>query len=428
MKKRKVKVTDFISQLSRIKANIERQDLLSFNEMKMRFKSLEELIRKESSNLNSTQIDEEIVDLRLAYLMMGAAFKSLYGITLQKEPDKLVDKYALSEEARKMEERALRTYAKIQSDRDLDLRRQSGYRDLGIRERAPITSVEERYANSIKEMKNDLGRRIEKEDFNEKKSVEAMTTIEILKNAINELRDPEYKLKLDEVLLFNFNPNQAALYKPRNFADITYMPERKYIATSDGRIQEPSFMAHNSDGDEIIIIQTADLGFGRQRKPNGDINYRDPYNLKEYRIIKKYKNSRLSEIRRKKANRKDTKTTWDENENGEVFTVYGNINTTLLTSPNVDRDYVRYNNDVLLSTTNLEEAVKNNGGYIGEIAVYSESREYVVIHNMDSLCLAKEFEKIKVERKARGEPISGIGFAQNLDTPSRRKSVEWGEK
>ena len=76
--------------------------------MKIRFKALEELLQKESTSMNSTQRNEQIVDLRLAYLMMGASFKSLYGITPQIEPDKLVDKYALLEEARKMEERGLR--------------------------------------------------------------------------------------------------------------------------------------------------------------------------------------------------------------------------------------------------------------------------------------------------------------------------------
>ena len=81
--------------------------------------------------------------------------------------------------------------------------------------------------------------------------------------------------------------------------------------------------------------------------------------------------------------------------------MYGNINTQLLTNAQVDLEYIRYNNDVLLSTLNMDEAIEHNGGYIGEVYVDRQSREYVVYHDQDKLCLAKEFEKY---RKEKGNP------------------------
>ena len=78
--------------------------------------------------------------------------------------------------------------------------------------------------------------------------------------------------------------------------------------------------------------------------------------------------------------------------------MYGNINTQLLTNKQVDIEYIRYNNDVLLSTLNMDEAIEHNGGYIGEVYVDRQSREYVVYDDQDKLCLAKEFEKYQKEK------------------------------
>ena len=72
--------------------------------------------------------------------------------------------------------------------------------------------------------------------------------------------------------------------------------------------------------------------------------------------------------------------------------MYGNINTQLLTNKQVDIEYIRYNNDVLLSTLNMDEAIEHNGGYIGEI-VQNDNGKYDVYHYQDKLCACKEYEK-----------------------------------
>ena len=68
------------------------------------------------------------------------------------------------------------------------------------------------------------------------------------------------------------------------------------------------------------------------------------------------------------------------------------MNTNLLMSKDVDPEYIRYNTDVLLSTVNLDEALEHNGGYIGEVYIDPRSREYVVHHDGDRVCLATEFQ------------------------------------
>ena len=82
----------------------------------------------------------------------------------------------------------------------------------------------------------------------------------------------------------------------------------------------------------MIIKQTGDLGFGRFRRKDGDVTYREPYSLKEYRIIKQYSNPEISKARKDKTKREESKTSWNDEFDGEEFRVYGNMNNELLTS------------------------------------------------------------------------------------------------
>lgn len=431
VKRKKTSITGFISQLSRIKVSVERQNLMSLDEMTKRLHELEDVFSHDDGKKFETKNVETMIDLRLSYIMMCVAFEELYGITPEQNSDLLVEKSALIQEAYRIEEQGLREYADIQANIAADARHLNEYRVLGIREMASIRQIESKYNRSIVQIKDDLEGDIRNRDFKEDRVIKVKSDFEVLKKAKNSLSNPEYKLKLDEILLLNFNPNQAKKYIPNNFADVTYIPEKKYIERSNGGAQEPSFIGTNSEGDQIIVIQTADLGYGRFRLQDGEVTYRDPYALKEYRIIKKYKNPELVEYRKKRAENGDCEAQWDKVEDGEAFTVYGKINVDLLTNTNVDKEYIRYNNDVLLSTTNLEEACKNNGGYVGEIIIDPKTKEYIVDYDTDALCLAKEFENVKIERRAIGEPICGIGFLENIGEAKKSKIAknnDWSER
>ena len=68
----------------------------------------------------------------------------------------------------------------------------------------------------------------------------------------------------------------------------------------------------------------------------------------------------------------------------------------------MDLNLLRYTQEVLLSNTNLEEAIEHNGGYIGVVGIDRERNEYVVNHDRDGVICAKEFQRI-----AKNIPLDG---------------------
>ena len=383
---------DYITQLTRNLAKVERQHLISLNEIKSRMNMMEESINNNFKADSRLVKLEEILQIKMAYMMLYSAYKERYAETPIDE-NKLFPKQEIIEMAHQIEKQAEQQYMQLKDERENNPRQYNEYNDLKTKKRAPIADVNLQYKKLLEAWNNEVNEKIENDEITKEDIIKNRTLFELLKEAHRNLEDENYKLQLDEILLFNFNPNQEQRYIPNNFAEITYMPEKKYIQKRDGSYQTPSYVAHNSDGDEIFIIQTADLGYGRFRKEDGDVTFRSPYELKEYRVIKTYKDKNTAKKRRDL-----NKNKWNQERNGEEFVVYGNINTQLLTDEQVDVEYIRYNNDVLLSTLNMDEAIEHNGGYIGEVYVDKQSREYIVYHDQDKLCLAKEFQKYKSEK------------------------------
>lgn len=390
---KKIRLTkDYVTQLTRNLAKVERQHLISLNEIKNRMNIMEESINNNFKKDSKLLKLEETLQIKMAYMTLYAAYKEKY----TEEPideEKLFPKQEIIEIAHKIEEQAEQNYMQLKTERENNPRQYNEYNDLKIQKRAPIDDVNRQYKKILETWNNEINNKITKNEITKEDIIKNKTLLELLKEAHRNLEDENYKLQLDEILLFNFDPNQEQRYVQNNFAEITYMPEKKYIPKKDGSYQTPSYIAHNSEGDEIFIIQTGDLGYGRFRKKDGDVTFRSPYELKEYRVIKTYKDKNVAQKRREL-----NKNKWNQERNGEEFRVYGNINTQLLTDKEVDLEYIRYNNDVLLSTLNMDEAIEHNGGYIGEVYVDKNSREYVVYHDQDKLCLAKEFEKYKEEK------------------------------
>lgn len=417
------RVDDFVSQLVRIKVKTTRQHLISLREVDQRKQDLEELYLNSKWNRIRSMID-----LKLAYMMMRVAFEKAYNIDEENDYDELVEKDELVKLVREMEKASSTELSAVEEEIRNNPRLMNEYKVLGVPTRSSMNIIDEQYYEKIKAFEKALDQRIENGYLDKNEIIEAKAMIDMFSNAYSNISNPEYKLRLDEILLFNFNPDRAYKYSQGSFSEITYMPERKYVRKSNGDMQEPSYLAKNSQGDEIIIIQTGDLGFGRFKKEGGDVTFRDPYKLKEYKIIKRYKDPYLSEMRKKQTQKANSLTEWDDAENGEVFNVYGNINIKLLTNPQVDKEYIRYNTDVLLSTTNLEEALRNNGGYFGEVYLDRDNREYIVYFDDDSLSLAKDFKTIKDKRISRGEPIKGVAFVEKVDLARTRRSVEGEEK
>ena len=383
---------DYITQLTRNLAKVERQHLISLNEIKSRMNMMEKSLKNNFKADSETLKLEEILQIKMAYMMLYIAYKEKY-LETNADEDRLFEKQEIIELAHNIEQQSKKEYVKQKEERELNPRKYNEYKDLKVPVRSTIQEVNDQYEKKLSWWNSELTNQIENNKITKEYVIKNKTLFDILKDAHRNLEDENYKLQLDEILLFNFDPNQEQRYIPKNFAEITYIPEKKYVQRKNGSYQTPSYLAHNSDGDEIFIIQTGDLGYGRFRKKDGDVTVRSPYELKEYKVIKTYKNE---EVAKKKSELNKDK--GNEERNGEEFVVYGNINTQLLTNKQVDIEYIRYNNDVLLSTLNMDEAIEHNGGYIGEVYVDRQSREYVVYDDQDKLCLAKEFEKYQKEK------------------------------
>lgn len=90
----------------------------------------------------------------------------------------------------------------------------------------------------------------------------------------------------------------------------------------------------------------------------------------------------------------DSISRWDNQTDSEIFVVSGKINERLLRQEERDEEFIRYTQDVLLSTTNLEVAILNNGGYFGEVGLDSNRNDYIVKYNQEALCASIELQKV----------------------------------
>lgn len=416
MRRRKF-LEDFITYLTRYPTSVDQQHLISLNiienEMK---KKLEDFVERPSKESEIGKLEMAAI-VKMSYIMLYEAYK-------KKNPGREIDenekfeKQEVIDIAHEMEDKAEEDYNKRKKKNPREL---NEYSYLRVRKRAPIEDVNNAYIKRLRELNEILDRKIQNRSFSESDIIRYKTLFLTMQEAHRNLSNAEYKLKLDEILLLNFNPDQSQLYVPRNFADITYFPEKKYIKGENGELHEPEIIAHNSAGDEILIIQTGDLGFGRFRKPDGDVTYRDPYFLKEYKLIKIYSDAELSEQRKRMAKKDGSKTKWNDAINGEEFNICGNLDVDLLTKAETDIEYKRYTADVLLSTVNMDEAIEHNGGYIGKVYVGKDTGEYIVHYDRDALCLAREFQRFSEENSGFDKTK---GVCIRLDKRKKRESQE----
>lgn len=415
--RRKKFMGDYITHITRYPTRVDMQHLISLSIIEDEMEKMQEMIGE--NYLKSTEIEklEAMAEIKMAYIMLYEAYKKKY-------PGKAVDENEMFEKqdvidvAHQIEAKADEDYEKVQKLKSQNPRGLNEYNDLRVVKRAPIEEIDKTYKRRLKALNEELERKIKTRNFSQADIIRSKSLLMVMEDAHKNLSNPEYKLRLDEVMLLNFSPDQSEKYIPENFAEITYIPEKKYIEGESGTLHEPEFIAHDSAGDEMIITQTGDLGFGRFRKEDGDVTYRDPYSLKEYKIIKKYNDPEIAKIRKTKSTRAGSQTKWNDEQDGEEFVVYGNIGTNILTRPDVDTEYIRYTTDVLLSSVNMDVALEHNGGYIGEVYVDRATREYVVHHDSDKLCLAKEFQK-HTKEKQDGRPLR-----IKLDKPRKRITPE----
>ena len=347
---------------------------------------------------NKNWIQDEIerqenrIRLKIAYIMLCIAYRKSLDIDGANRSEVFVDKKGILETVKEYETMAM-------DQLELFYEEKSRIIDLCQKLKVPQNLYEESsdtsYKRVLEELENELTEKIKAKTYESEDATHYYSIMKLLEMLYNNLGK------------LNFNPNQSKKYIERYFADIIYFPR---VETSSRKTYLPPNTVYSTNGDEIIIFQTGEVGFRTYRQPSGKTTYDDLQALKEYKIIKRYKDPKVRNYRKKLAETGEIASKWDEAEDGEVFWVYGNINTEV-----DDIEYKRYNNDVLLSTSNLEAAVNHNGGYIGEVCYNYDTNEYVVIYNQEKLCLTIDFQNIKNSRRKEGKTIIGTSYTVQVD-------------
>ena len=102
---------DYITQLTRNLAKIERQHLISLNEIKSRMNTMEKSLKNNFKADSETLKLEEILQIKMAYMMLYIAYKEKYPETNADE-DRLFEKQEIIELAHNIEQQSKKEYVK----------------------------------------------------------------------------------------------------------------------------------------------------------------------------------------------------------------------------------------------------------------------------------------------------------------------------
>ena len=139
---------DYITQLTRNLAKIERQHLISLNEIKSRMNTMEKSLKNNFKADSETLKLEEILQIKMAYMMLYIAYKEKYPETNADE-DRLFEKQEIIELAHNIEQQSKKEYVKQKEERELNPRKYNEYKDLKVPVRSPIQEVNDQYEKMI---------------------------------------------------------------------------------------------------------------------------------------------------------------------------------------------------------------------------------------------------------------------------------------
>ncbi len=212
------------------------------------------------------------------------------------------------------------------------------------------------YERQIKVIYKILELEIPKKDIDPKQIIETYSTFLLQKMSFEILMDPIQKRKIDEEILLNFNPNQEKLYVKEGINDLSYIEDSN----------ENVYKMTNKFNDIIMFQKIGTLAYG--------FSFKDTYTLQNYKIKKIYVSLAHE----------------NEEPKEKEFNVFTCLDISHLTS---DTDFTALHADILFSDLNLEEAMKHNAGYIGEI-VKNNNGKFDIYHYQDKLCACKEYKKL----------------------------------
>lgn len=295
---------------------------------------------------------KELIQLRFDYLV-GAKILEGYNAGLDyQELKEQYDKLCILATEKKKE---LNNKARLRSEKT------NPYRNLSVPQNADKYRIDNSYNAQIE----NLNKNLEKEELKTYKDLENIVTLYAYYLLFTEAReillDKVKRRRVDEDISLGFNPNQEFSH-----ADIT-ISNLKYIPSSGKKV---SYEMKNKYGDIVIFEHTGNLEYGQFGKKHP--LFQDRTTLQKYKIHKIYNSMQ------------DTNGNIPEKD-FEIFT-YLNIN-----QMSLDENFTAAHSNILFSDVNLEEAIKHNGGYVGEVE-YSDGK-IVVVHAQDKLSACKEYKK-----------------------------------
>lgn len=391
---------DYIGQLLIGRSNnLKENSIITIDGINANFQKLQDRVMGVNGYKNEIRKQEVMALIKLAYINIMSTIAKMYGEEIPgtyEEFDKTEVKQAVIEAERELKQEIIAAEEQNAENRRVN----NEYRKLLVRQRINIQEVERKYLEYLRLANSTLDEQIRRGNYNLEKSREQERIVREKARAFELLSDPEYKMRLDDLLLFNFSPNQEELYVPRSVTEVTYMPqkprkERDLTTGQEYQTLNSIRFGNIAAGDqtETVAIHIGNLGFGMFRQSNtGKITYRDPRKVKMYIVLKKYADKQLAAQRKEEALKSDSMSRWDAQTDSEIFLVSGTLHEELLRKPDIDPEFVRYTQDVLLSATNLEVASQYNGGYIGEVGLTPNREDYMVIHDKEALSISTEFQ------------------------------------
>lgn len=326
--------------------------------------------------------------------------------------------------AEEYEKEAVRRFNEMEQLRRDNPREYNEYRFLSLGNIASEESIEDAYEKLLATVDRQADEMLDSEEPDIEQVIQLNSIYKNIVAAYTRISNRAKKREIDEMLLAPFNPDASGLYIPYNFAEVTYIPQ-KAINTRKGLPNNYTrFNMTNSFGDRISVTRVAELGFGRFKQASGKMTYRDYSTLGEYEIVKRYgdpvvesrrkalipkiggnsggKKGKNSQSAKKAGN---TLHYWDEDRRAEVFVVCADLRERMLFDRTYDEDAQRFTINVLLSNNNLDAALRNNGGYIGDLTYDKSIKGYSVTYDRDKLCLAKELETARKKKTIGEHPV-----------------------
>lgn len=412
---------NYLTQLLISRTNTAKgHNFISIDEINANFQNCMNRVTGVNGYKDEILREESLAIIKLAYINIMATIKKIYQEELPGTFEGF-DKTALKQQVEADSKSLSQELVVAEQEKAENGRTNNEYKVLIIPPRTPIEEVNKKYLNILRNWNMELDRKISNGEFDLEENRTREKLIREKLKAYALLSDADYKMKLDELLLFNFSPNQEKKYVPGFQAEVTYVPERprerRDPATGNTYygLKGLAFgSTYHGDPVETIVYHIGNIGLGRFRQESGKVTFRDESVVKKYKVLKFYKDKELAAKRRQAAMREGSVSSWDDKIGAEIFLVSGELNESKLEDPMVDPEFIRYTQEVLLSTTNLEEASIYNGGYIGRVGVTPDRREYIVKHDTEPLCVSKELQKAAQITAEKGS-IDTMGVIYKID-------------